>query len=431
MSKKEESIKMTFTIVTLQHKPQIDISGSYKDVIIAYLQVLSAFGAKCEMKKSGEIKCQGEMYQKYSPEIKDNLTRLMEGSNSNVIGQLYNIFKQMNFGDPFAFFPQSLTENEISIVRDDMLKGFLGFQYKNYKSYYDNFWKDIQDNYAIISYDNGHNTVQSIGEKERKNRICRFCGLKMPHTSFKNKSHSISEALGNKNIVTNDECDICNKKFGMGIELDLINLLDFFRVYYGIQGKGGKKKFASSDFEILKDDIQNALSINILDKNLIADDKNNLKIQLKHPQKINLQNVYRALVKYALSVLDSSCLHNFQETIKWVKSECSCNELPWVTILVTNQKSDSFPIINVFVRKSDTKELPYSFMTLEIDGLEIIALLPLSSKDDCAFDNDVDFKRFWNFLKPYNQIPILQRFKPVADEAKEFTYNLSFHQKGD
>ena len=204
---------------------------------------------------------------------------------------------------------------------------------------------------------------------------------------------------------------------------------DFFRAYYGIQGKGGKKSFVSPDFVISKND--SAVSLKVLDENVVLEDKNNIRIQLKHPQKINLQNVYRALIKYALSVLDSSCLHNFQKTIKWVKSECSYNELPWITILVTNQKSDSFPIINVFVRKSDTKELPYSFMTLEIDGLEIIALLPLSSKDDCAFDNEVDFKRFWNFLKPYNQIPILKRFKPIVDEAKEFTYNLSFHQKGD
>jgi len=423
----EEKEKMTFTIVTLKHAPQIDISGQYEDVAKVYLQALIAFGAKCDVNESGEIKCQGERYQTYSQKIKDNLISLMGLPSNNVIGQLYNIFKQMEFGDPFAFFPQSLTDEEISIVRDEMLKRFLGSQYGNYKSYYDNIWKDIQDNYEMISYDNGYNTVHSIGEKERKDRICRFCGLKMPDTTFKNKSHSISEALGNKNIVTNDECDVCNGKFGKGIELDLINLLDFFRAYYGIQGKGGKKSFVSSDFEISKED--KFVSLKVLDENVVLEDKNNIRIQLKHPQKINLQNVYRALIKYALSVLDSSYLQNFQETIKWVKSEFSCNELSWVTILVTNQISDSFPQINVFVRKNETKGLPYSFMTLEIDGLEIVALLPLSSKDDCAFNNDVDFKKFWDFLKPYNQIPILQRFKPQIDEPKEFTYNINLNQK--
>lgn len=423
----EEKSKMTFTIVTLTHAPQIDISGPYEDVAKVYLQILFAFGAKCDVNESGEIKCQGERYQTYSQKIKDNLISLIGLSSNNVIGQLYNIFKQMEFGDPFAFFPQSLTDDEISTVRDEMLKRFLGTDYDNFKSYYNDVWKEIHNNYDMTRYDNGYNTIHGIGEAERSKRICRFCGLKMPETTFKNKSHSISEALGNKNIITNDECDVCNGKFGMGIELDLINLLDFFRAYYGIQGKGGKKSFVSSDFEISKND--STASLKVLDENVVLEDKNNIRIQLKHPQKINLQNVYRALIKYALSVLDSSCLHNFQETIKWVKSECSCNELPWVTILVTNQKSNSFPIINVFVRKSDTKELPYSFMTLEIDGLEVIALLPLSSKDDCAFDNDVDFKRFWDFLKPYNQIPILQRFKPQNDEPKEFTYIINLNQK--
>ena len=424
-------IKVTFTIVTLKHEPQIDISGSYENVLKIYIQVLLAFGAKCDVDESGIMKCQGERFQKYSQNIKENLSHLMVLSSNNAIGQLYNIFKQMDFGDPFAFFPQPLTVDEISVVREEMIKRYLGPQYENYKSYYDNIWKNITNNYNITHYENGHNTISSIGEKGKSKRICRFCGLKIPETTFNNKSHSISEALGNKNIITNDECDACNAFFGKNIEIDLINCLDFFRLFYGIQGKGGKKKFASKDFEITKDNIQNELLLKIQEENIALEDKNKIKIQLKHPQKINWQNVYRTLVKYALSVCNESYLQNFKETIKWIKSDFSCKELSWVTILATNKTSKSFPEISVFFRKNENTELPYSFMVLEINGLTFIALIPLSSKDNCNFNSELDFNRFWELLKPYNQNPILKRFKPLADEAKEFTYDISFEQRNE
>lgn len=424
----DEDIKMTFTIVTLQHSPQIDISGSYEIVAQTYLQVFLAFGGTCEMSESGKLKCQAEKYQKYSQTIKDNLLKLI--TIDTFFGKLYTIFRQMDFGDPFAFFPHSLSNEEITYVRNEILKRYLGDKYSDFESYYNDVWKDIHGNYELICFDNGHSNTTEIGEKEKCKRICRFCGQQQPNTTFINKSHSISEALGNKNIVTNDECDVCNKSFGQGIELDLIYTLDFFRTYYGIQGKGGMKTFSSSDnFEISRDNTSNLTSIKIFDENIDMDDKNSIKIQLKHPQKINLQNVYRALSKYALGVIKNSYLQHFEETIKWINSEMSCENLPWVTILLTNQICDKFPEISVFVRKNENDKLPYSFMILKINGLNIVAILPLCNKDNCSFANKDDFDRFWDFLKPYHQFPILKRFKPMVDEAKEFTYNISFEQK--
>lgn len=423
----DENMKMTFTIVTLQHAPQIDISGSYEIVVKTYLQVLVAFGATCNVNESGEIKCQGERYQSYSQSIKDNLLTLIP--INNVFGKLYEIFKNMDLGNPFAFFPQTLSDEDISSVRNEMLKRFLGNKYPDFESYYNDTWKDIHDNYELFFFKNGHNNTTEIGEKEKGKRICRFCGEKQPTTTFENKSHSISEALGNKNIVTNDECDNCNKSFGEGIELDLIYMLDFFRTYYGVHGKGGLKKFSSSNnFEISRDNSSNVTSIKIHDDNLEIDDKNNIKIQLKHPQKINLQNTYRALVKYALSVLDNSYMQYFKETVKWIKCEKSYENLSWITILLTNQICDTFPEISVYIRKNENKDLPYSFMILELDGLKMVAILPLCSKDDHCFNDKEEFDKFWSFLKPCHQIPILKRFKPQDDKSKEFTYCINITQ---
>ena len=50
-------------------------------------------------------------------------------------------------------------------------------------------------------------------------------------------AHTISEGFGNKHIITNDECDECNEYFGKYVEPDLIEYLDPFRVFFGVQAR--------------------------------------------------------------------------------------------------------------------------------------------------------------------------------------------------
>lgn len=55
------------------------------------------------------------------------------------------------------------------------------------------------------------------------------------------KSHAISEALGNKRIISIEECDDCNNKFSMSIEPDIVKYFSLHRNYWSIKGKGGVK----------------------------------------------------------------------------------------------------------------------------------------------------------------------------------------------
>ncbi|MFA5989474.1 MAG: hypothetical protein WC803_07705 [Sphingomonas sp.] len=55
----------------------------------------------------------------------------------------------------------------------------------------------------------------SVGEKPillGEAGLCRYCGSSDPK-SFKNRSHTLPEALGNKWITSADECDACNRLF--------------------------------------------------------------------------------------------------------------------------------------------------------------------------------------------------------------------------
>ena len=94
----------------------------------------------------------------------------------------------------------------------------------------------------------GHQTRSVGAHVVKEKRICRFCNTVNGGTNpfgsvvtFRKRSHAYSEALGNKHMISKDECDACNQRFSVGCELSLINLLSPFRSIHGLKGKHEKK----------------------------------------------------------------------------------------------------------------------------------------------------------------------------------------------
>ncbi|MCD8073421.1 MAG: HNH endonuclease [Alistipes sp.] len=83
---------------------------------------------------------------------------------------------------------------------------------------------------VLANYD--FTAVGKVGRKAgpalRRRRRCRYCGKSAPETTFLSKAHTVSEALGNKTIYTNDECDKCNATFASTIDPQFINRLSPF-----------------------------------------------------------------------------------------------------------------------------------------------------------------------------------------------------------
>jgi hypothetical protein len=73
-------------------------------------------------------------------------------------------------------------------------------------------FREFRKMYSILAFD--VSTTKSIGEQDKSKRICRFCNNTRANVTFKNIAHAISESLGNKKIILNEECDECNAEFG-------------------------------------------------------------------------------------------------------------------------------------------------------------------------------------------------------------------------
>ena len=220
------------------------------------------------------------------------------------------------------------------------------------KQQYEDFLRNNEKLFHIYQpYALSYKYRTRFGPNERGLRVCRYCGGKMPGTTFKNVSHTISNSLGNINFITNDECDNCNAHFGAGIEQEF---LKYVSVYRSLAAKFEGHPYYTTKTEAFRlgvDEETNQISFSILDekKLKIVSSENYVKYIVDGGY-INYHNVYRALVKYVIGMLSDDQLPFFKKTISWVNGENNITQLPIVKQTIYNEP-EPHPFMNMFFRK--------------------------------------------------------------------------------
>ena len=87
----------------------------------------------------------------------------------------------------------------------------------------------------------------SMVEERPSVRRCRFCGRDETAVTFKKKAHAVSEALGNKHLLSYRECDDCNAFFGQAYEDALVKYIGALRTFMMVLGKNGVPSYKSPD----------------------------------------------------------------------------------------------------------------------------------------------------------------------------------------
>ena len=78
---------------------------------------------------------------------------------------------------------------------------------------------------------------------EPAGRLCRFCGKGVPEVSFSKTAHAVPEFLGNRDILSMNECDTCNDYFATQYEDHLSKWSQYPRALSQIKGKKKKPTF--------------------------------------------------------------------------------------------------------------------------------------------------------------------------------------------
>ena len=309
-----------------------------------------------------------------------------------------------------------------------------------------NAFGHIVEQYEVSAFDTS--LRRFTGEHKKEQRICRFCNNEdedgnQKLVTFDKKAHAVPEALGNKGLVANEECDECNKKFGQTIEKDLISYLDVFRTFYGVSGKNGVptlkydkgstivkhikkgdvKAFETKDLPLGANDL-----ITISTHNINFDEETNvLKMELKSSEDISTVNIYKALCKIAIGVINHKELPYLKETIKWITSNNeTMQKLPKVASVVNHHMFADVPNITLYVRKGTNSRLPHVVGEFKFKCFIYVFILPFSQKDKNDFITTEDYEYFWKFFKHYSQIKQWSFHDFSSIKSMPFVFNLKF-----
>lgn len=172
---------------------------------------------------------------------------------------------------------------------------------------------------------------KEIGDS-RSCRKCRFCnGTLNSGASFTNRSHAISEGLGNHNVFCLDECDKCNAKFST-LEQSLVSFLNVPLCVYGIKGKHKKGKQDirgirtpmfnvgnSGEMLLFKFNIPKSLDLVIKPENGSTINSFNIHSEPKWNKYIPT-DIFRSLSKYIVAIAHNEHLPLLEKTISWINN---------------------------------------------------------------------------------------------------------------
>lgn len=341
------------------------------------------------------------------------------------INQITAYFRRLSEDESFLFLPNiDLTIQNSNKLYNYLLslKGEESFEKLNKE--FETTIGNTLNNYNLRAF-GGFRTF--IGDKN--NRKCRFCGKKNDETTFKNKAHAISEGLGNKKVFLFDECDECNERFSIEIEPDLINYFSIFRTFYEIKGKGGNKKIKGKNFEISKGKNVEIKFQSIKSRPNIDKDPNKYNLKLELQDKINLQDIYRGLAKFCISVMDESEVAKFYKTITWINKDFKVEKLPQIGELISYQHFTTEPKLFLYIRKNNNKKIPYMVGEFHLTCKLLTFIMPLCEEDEYDFTEKNNFDDFWNEFNHYSKVKGWVFNDYSSDKEKKFIFNLNMNKR--
>lgn len=320
------------------------------------------------------------LYHQINNYWKNNVVGFLSPHNSdNQIKKVISFIKKLNEGEYVAIIfnskPDDSIIKEIERVLEEKMTGLpVGI--------------DKEVDFLNIYHTFARNEYKRIWiGQESGIRKCRFCGKSTPEVSFSNKSHTISHGLGNNNIFTYDECNLCNHKYGTTIEQEFIDYVSFYKTISVYDEHLNNHTTNNSYITLSANRNLNHLELTIKGDSIIKNNgsKNEIVCAIAD---VNYKNIYRALVKYVIGYLPDNELAYFNEAVKWLNNPSKCLQLSDVKYLVCND-SVTQPYLWLYIRKSAESHYPYMLAEFRCFCIKFFFVVPGCSKDSATYKRNI------------------------------------------
>lgn len=237
----------------------------------------------------------------------------------------------------------------------------------------------------------------------RQNRICRYCGKTSSSTTFKNIAHTFPQFIGNKTLVSHDECDHCNAKFSNSIDVHLARYLGIETTIAKVPGKKGvptyrvQGKTPRIEYSIE----ENMLKANAhIDDGFLEIDENRKEVKFTaFRQPYQKRSAFKCLTKMALAIMPEDELINFKQTLDWVNSDDDKLTTDALYCLRSRSIKSLHAIDAVLLKRiSNAGCIPYATFFIAFYNFTFQIFLPLCSQDVglnkiqvCHFPNKMEY----------------------------------------
>lgn len=232
-------------------------------------------------------------------------------------------------------------------------------------------------------------------------RWCRFCGGVEPKVTFRLEAHVIPECLGNRSLLSNQECDECNRSFGRGIDNDFGNWSNPMRTIGQIRGKKRRPSIKRPDdggWRLKSED--GALHIEHhrdLGPMVVDEEAKRMTLRLPRDPYVPIA-VLKAFVRMGLGLVPESDVSLFRRAFDWVLSpdHQRLDEMEHRVgmHLFPGQRITGSPSALLLLRKSNVAPIPYGFLILGYGNQSFQVMLPSKEKDAHWEGTSPDFPTF-------------------------------------
>lgn len=361
--------------------------------------------------------------QKLTPAVKIKIFEFIEKYRADIpqLNSIASFFRKVNENESFAFLPNlNLDQADLLKLHDSLRASNTGKSLDHLVDRAEDIYGDLLSKYYLGM---AGTKRAFIGEGKKSKRVCRFCNKSQPETTFSKKAHAISEALGNKTLILNEECDACNNRFSRTIELDIINYLGLFRSFFNVKGKDGNKKFKGENFKIIPGENP---EIQLTRGNRPEIDEHNYSLKLDSGQTLSHQNIYRCLSKFFLSIIHKDHLPAFGKTIEWINEEFTAGELPMILETISYETFSLQPKLTYYLRQVDDQSLPFAVGSFQFTCKLFVFIVPFSSKDDRDFTAEKDFQHFMKIFQHYDFSSEWSQQDFTSAKPKKYSLSLNF-----
>lgn len=276
-------------------------------------------------------------------------------------------------------------------------------------AYYEDHYQTIVDLPLVAE-----SRTKICDHEDESERTCRFCGKSKPDVSFKKTAHAIPECLGNKSLISMNECDACNKFFANEYEDHLAKWFGPMRTLCQMRGKNKKNKgfpkYKAEEFTAERSDRGMELWVNADSSTVDIREGGSFKIPVEMPTQPYIPlRAAQAFVKSAISVLPTKLLSECENTILWLSNRATVriNSFPVSFAFTPGPNPHANGRARILMRRDPDAEIPLMWFVLATANFLFQIMIPFCKSDAwirCGKDTKLELVPFPTpFPKAYEE----------------------------